>query len=281
MKGFLSLFFSLSSYLRLNTIPYTRYQRTTIKTTKYGYPILVIPTLWLKLSGFATRFIIVRVVACLWLCYMVNNFSNSSIIQKDKQKPSQIHQLNSEVGQLSTLNMATLLLPSGFFSSATTQNNLRSNSTLIILHLLISDSTIEHSNQPLPALTMFFTQILTAIAVAFLAATAFGSPVDQKDPKCRDVSFTVTASASVLDLSPFSIDSLLNTPISTLFANANLNFNFPVSGTFKIGGTYCVPNGKSSGHGKGDNKKDAKTLQILVHGSSYTDDCKSQIPIPC
>ena len=124
---------------------------------------------------------------------------------------------------------------------------------------------------------MLFEYLITALTLSSM--TAFASPVEgsqkleSRPPKCRDVIFRATASAKVFDLSPWSVDILLNTSISSLFGNGStLNFDFPASGTFNIAGRYCEPHLNSRddhGHGSKD------IIQILVHGSSYTSKCKS------
>ncbi|KAH8684310.1 Alpha/Beta hydrolase protein [Tricladium varicosporioides] len=91
---------------------------------------------------------------------------------------------------------------------------------------------------------------------------ALPSEYHKHSPTCRKVTFSITASGKNLDLSAWSSQILLSTPISSLFGDGStLNFQFPVNGTFNIVGIYCEPL-KSSSRGN--------VIQVLVHGSSYT-----------
>lgn len=88
---------------------------------------------------------------------------------------------------------------------------------------------------------------------------------------CSPFRWNVSASASNLDLSAWSVDTLLNVPLSTLFGDGSaLNFQQGVAVDVSVYGVYCEP------------KKDPKsTVQILVHGSSYTSDCRFSSPNFC
>ncbi|KAG9229822.1 hypothetical protein BJ875DRAFT_521889 [Amylocarpus encephaloides] len=82
-------------------------------------------------------------------------------------------------------------------------------------------------------------------------------PTISTKPDCKDVTFTLGASARTLGLWPWSVDTLLSTPLTTLFANGSaLNYNFPISQTVNVTGGYCEP--ANGAHSRG-----TMTIEIL------------------
>ncbi|CAG8972611.1 hypothetical protein HYALB_00005380 [Hymenoscyphus albidus] len=87
-----------------------------------------------------------------------------------------------------------------------------------------------------------------------------------QEAACKPLRWNISASALNLDLSPWTVDTLLSTPLATLLGNVSeLNFNAGVNVHSEIYGVYCEPLQKVDLATK-------STLQILVHGSSYTSD---------
>lgn len=82
-------------------------------------------------------------------------------------------------------------------------------------------------------------------------------------PTCTDFTMPVAASA-MLTASPVEIDPA--NPLTLLSAVGLGLFDHLVSGTFTIAGVYCEPENYVASR--------SNTLQLLVHGVTYTRSCK-------
>jgi hypothetical protein len=109
-------------------------------------------------------------------------------------------------------------------------------------------------------------QLIAFTLVLLLIGATSSSPIEQRQAipaGCTNITIPVTVSAENLVLPPdLGINNFIpiGTPLlSTLFDQF-------VSGTFDIAATYCEPVNPVAGR--------EDTLQILVHGITYTKACK-------
>ncbi|TVY83688.1 hypothetical protein LSUE1_G003808 [Lachnellula suecica] len=95
---------------------------------------------------------------------------------------------------------------------------------------------------------MRFNNIFKALCLDALIPLCTSTPLAKREPSCTDIVIPVTITANNVDLTSTQVPQ----PIVI------------VTGTYNIAGRYCEPENQISGH--------HDTLQVLVHGISYTRD---------
>lgn len=122
---------------------------------------------------------------------------------------------------------------------------------------------------------LYNMQLAVLALVPFFARLASPSPVANRQAipfGCTNITIPVTVSTSQnmalhTDLDTENFNILLNPLLRGILNPLPSNlFDEVVSGTFSIGATYCEPLNTVPGR--------ENTLQILVHGISYTRACK-------
>ncbi|KAG9239617.1 Alpha/Beta hydrolase protein [Amylocarpus encephaloides] len=110
------------------------------------------------------------------------------------------------------------------------------------------------------------------------AGLAVASRVADSALRCRELNFHIAASGLNVDISNYTLDTLLTTPLSAVFSDPTaLNFQYPVNGTFDVAARYCEPRQHDHIYEKHPH---SDTLQFLVHGATYTRDYWSGLVPP-